>query len=324
MESQKGHYESYFLRANHPTEPKAFWIRYTLFVPKDADQAAIGEVWAIYFHGDRIVAVQEDIPFNACRIGNTPVDLTLGQSRLERHSLQGQANSQQHRLTWDLTYQGTPRPLLLLPESFYARPLPKAKSLVGVPHACFSGQLEVDGETIDIKDWLGSENHNWGSKHTDEYAWGQISGFDQAPDVFLEVATARIHLGPLRSPWMTLAVLRLGGQESHFNSLFQAVSNHGTYRFPSNGEFEWQFTCQGKGVRLSGRFTAPSRHFVGLHYRNPPGGIHTCLNCKIAKAEISLEEDEQPIQRFSTQHRAAFEILTGSDQHGVPIANPKT
>ena len=29
-----GHYESYFLRANHPDRPLAFWIRYTIFAPK--------------------------------------------------------------------------------------------------------------------------------------------------------------------------------------------------------------------------------------------------------------------------------------------------
>ncbi len=28
-----GHYESYFQRANHPSRPLAFWIRYTVFSP---------------------------------------------------------------------------------------------------------------------------------------------------------------------------------------------------------------------------------------------------------------------------------------------------
>jgi hypothetical protein len=29
----RGHYESFFQRANHPTRPLAFWIRYTIFSP---------------------------------------------------------------------------------------------------------------------------------------------------------------------------------------------------------------------------------------------------------------------------------------------------
>src|SRR5215212_2670297 len=48
-----GFYESYFQRANHPTRPLAFWIRYTIFCPKGRPQDAIGELWAIYFDGER-------------------------------------------------------------------------------------------------------------------------------------------------------------------------------------------------------------------------------------------------------------------------------
>ncbi|HLW90191.1 MAG TPA: hypothetical protein VKS78_02670, partial [Roseiarcus sp.] len=47
-----GHYESYFQRANHPTEPKAFWIRYTIFSPAGRPREAIGELWAIAFDGE--------------------------------------------------------------------------------------------------------------------------------------------------------------------------------------------------------------------------------------------------------------------------------
>ena len=43
--SRKGHYESYFQRANHPTEPRAFWIRYTVFVPRQRHELAVGELY---------------------------------------------------------------------------------------------------------------------------------------------------------------------------------------------------------------------------------------------------------------------------------------
>ena len=46
-----GHYESYFLRANHPNRPLAFWIRYTVFSPAGRPEAAEGELWAIVFDG---------------------------------------------------------------------------------------------------------------------------------------------------------------------------------------------------------------------------------------------------------------------------------
>jgi hypothetical protein len=46
---------------------------------------------------------------------------------------------------------------------------------------------------------VGSQNHNWGSRHTDHYAWGQVAGFDDDPDAFLELSTARVRVGPLIS-----------------------------------------------------------------------------------------------------------------------------
>ena len=57
-----GHYESFYQRGNHPTEPRAFWIRYTVFSPADMPEAAIGELWAIWFDGvtgQHVVAKEE-------------------------------------------------------------------------------------------------------------------------------------------------------------------------------------------------------------------------------------------------------------------------
>ncbi|EMO95768.1 hypothetical protein LEP1GSC109_1391 [Leptospira interrogans str. UI 13372] len=49
----KGHYESWFVRANHPNTCKAIWIRYTIFSPKNFPEKAMGELWAIYFDGEK-------------------------------------------------------------------------------------------------------------------------------------------------------------------------------------------------------------------------------------------------------------------------------
>src|SRR5216684_6562518 len=69
---QCGHYESYFQRANHPTRPLAFWIRYTIFSPRRRPNEAVGELWAIWFDGerDRIVAAKEDVPLAHCAFGS--------------------------------------------------------------------------------------------------------------------------------------------------------------------------------------------------------------------------------------------------------------
>jgi len=76
----------------------------------------------------------------------------------------------------------------------------EGKVPVGTPNADYTGTLTVDGCEIPIDGWRGSQNHNWGSRHTDRYAWGQVAGFDNAPDAFLECCTAQVKIGPVWSP----------------------------------------------------------------------------------------------------------------------------
>src|ERR1700742_2801658 len=64
----EGHYESFFVRANHPYRAQAFWIRYTIFSPKAHPANAIGELWAIYFDAEQNLHVpaKEESPFSRC------------------------------------------------------------------------------------------------------------------------------------------------------------------------------------------------------------------------------------------------------------------
>jgi len=311
-----GFYESYFQRGNHPSRPLAFWIRYTAFCPRGRPDEACGELWAIYFDGEtsRITAVKEAVPISGCNFSRTQLEVRIGSATLTDRDLHGRAASHPHLLEWTLQYTGQDPPLLLLPESFYERGLPKAKALVGTPNAVYTGTLTVDGGDIPIDGWRGSQNHNWGSRHTDRYAWGQVAGFDNAPDAFLECSTAQIKLGPLWSPRLTFAVLRDEGQEIALNSLLQAVRASGSFDF-----FTWKIDTQSPQVHIYGHIHAPASAFVGLSYQNPPGGKKTCLNTKLASAEITVQRSGRPSRTLVTRHRAAFEILTDRIDHGVPI-----
>jgi len=312
-----GLYESYFLRANHPERPLAFWIRYTVFCPQGRPEESQGELWAIWFDGEsqRISTAKESLPIAACRLAPDRLDVRIGSATLSEGGLEGRAASADHAVAWRLTFAGDAPPLLLLPESMYAGSFPKAKALVARPNVVFSGKLTVDGREIAIGAWRGSQNHNWGSRHTDRYAWGQVSGFDNAPEAFLECSTAQVRIGPLWSPRLTLMVLRDGDDEIALNGLFQAARAHGDYGF-----FHWTLDSRSPAARLHGRIEAPTAAFVGLNYLNPPGGSKTCLNTKLAAAEFTLERPGRPAKTFVTRSRAAFEILTDRRDHGVGVA----
>lgn len=314
--NNKGHYESYFLRANHPEKAQAFWIRYTLFSPKNNPENTIGELWGAFFDGENnnVIASKNEFPIAECDFSNKTIDVKIGSATLKSGSLVGETKNNNTRISWELKYEGRNKSLMFLPDAYYTAPLPKAKSYIGRPNVLFSGKVIVNEAVYNIENWQGSENHNWGSKHTDEYAWGQVAGFDNDPGAFLECITARIKIGPFFTPRLTIICLLVNGKEYCMNTIGQAFSAKGSYHY-----FDWNFSSYQKGVKITGRIHAPRKHFVGLNYYNPPGGSNTCLNSKIASCEITIEEaGKNPIKLY-TKSRAAFEILTNDKLHGVPV-----
>ena len=314
-----GHYESYFQRANHPTRPLAFWIRYTLFSPKNKLEKSLGELWAIFFNGEtnKHVAVKQEFALSDCVFSSSSFHVQIGDALLNSEQLNGNIQYKKNTFSWDLsiTNDGT-KPLLLFPIGLYKTKLPAAKSLVGMPKAHYKGKLKLNGETVDIKNWLGSQNHNWGKRHTDLYAWGQVAGFDTYQNSFLELATAKLKIGPFWTPAMTLIILRHKGKEYKLNGIIQSIKAHGVFNY-----FVWNFISKTKEIEIEGTISAPRNAFVGLNYYNPPGGSKHCLNTKIAKCTIKIIDKNLGTEEIlETNNRAAFEILTNDKKHGIDIS----
>lgn len=308
-----GHYESWFQRANHPTRPLALWIRYTIFAPLHGP--AEGELWAIWFDGEqqRVTAAKSEHAIDRCRFDRDGLDVTIDDATLDSGALVGACTGAAHRIAWSLRYDGGGPPLLLLPERLYAGAFPKAKALVGAPGCRYHGTIDVDGERHEIDGWLGSQNHNWGARHTDRYAWGQVVGFEGRDDVVLECSTAKLRIGPLWTPWLTVAVLRVGDETFAFNTLTRAP-----FARASVDGLRWSFDTGNGRERLRATFTADPARVVGLTYRNPPGGAKICLNTKLAACEAELDRPGQPRLALTSPHRAAFELLR-DDAMGLPV-----
>ena len=308
---RQGHYESFFMRANHPHLPQAFWIRYTIFSPNQHPENAIGELWAIYFDGlaHKSIAVKQEVKMDRCVFNNHAFDIHIGDSFLRSNELKGNAATTENNITWNLNFKGDAEPLFVLPENLYEGGFPKAKLLVAKPMAVFNGSLTVNGKNINIADWVGSQNHNWGSKHTDNYAWGQVAGFDNFPASFFEISTARLKMGPVWTPFFTIIALRHNGKEFRLNNLLQGLGAKGSF-----SNFNWDFYSKTSEATISGNIHAQKEDFTGLRYYNPPGGIKNCINTKIASCEIKVcykqNDGHRKEEILQTANRAAFEILT--------------
>ena len=290
-----------------------------IFSPKDHLADAIGELWAVLFNGEteQHIPVKQEVPFRLCAFSTDSFEVRVGDALLEAGILKGALQNGNSSIEWILSFEGDSTPLLLLPLKLYESKFPVAKSLVSLPHASFSGKLIVNGETIIVDGWHGSQNHNWGVRHTDLYAWGQVAGFDNDAEAFLEIATARLRLGPFWSPPFTPIVLRYKGAEYGLQGLLQSLRAHGSFEY-----FTWKFKSEAEHLAIDGVITAPAQAFIGLTYYNPPGGVKYCLNTKIAECTLWVKDRVAgTVQKLETKNRAAFEILTDDPvSHGIVMA----
>lgn len=314
----RGFYESYFLRGNHPTRPLAFWLRYTSFCPDRDPGKCEGELWAILFDREnaRHVALKSEVPWAECKFDLGRFDVRIGSSTLGPGEAAGGIRKGDDNISWALRFRHSEAPLFLMPEQSYKKSFPTAKVLTPAPMASFEGIINVNGKRIDVDGWRGSQNHNWGPRHTDRYAWAQVAGFDAHPESFLETATGWQKIGPLWSPALTFLVLRHRGREYALKSLRQALNARARLKY-----FDWNFSTATKDFEIEAKISAKQRDFVGLAYRNPPGGKKHCLNSKIAACKIIVKDRiTGDWETLETRNRAAFEILTDDNKHGVPIA----
>jgi hypothetical protein len=273
-------------------------------------------LWFFFLVVDREqrLGLNQPPPLAGCGFGSDALLARVGDATLADDGLAGSVRSATHAVAWDLRYDGGGSPLLLLPAGLYDRGFPKAKALVGQPRAVFAGSVTVDDVRQSIDGWVGSQNHNWGSRHTDRYAWGQVAGFDGAPDAFLECATAQVRVGPLWTPALTLVALRIGDETLALNGLGRALRARGRV-----DGLDWRFASADRGVAVEGRISAPAARFVGLTYRNPPGGTKICLNSKLATCELAVRRDGHAPLVLRTADRAAFEILDDRTRAGIPV-----
>jgi len=316
MLAKAPYYESRFLRANHPDQAKALWLRETLLLPTVGRPVA--DVWVMVFDPDGAGNRALKVPH---RIDDAAFDYDdwtarIGATYIDDRSAHGAVTDGDRSARWDLRIDpGTAATVKLLTERAYTARIPSAKSTVRHPLARFDGLVELDGARTEVDGWTGSVNHNWGTRHTPAYAFGQVCGFDNAPASFLEIATARVKLGPLWTPAMTPIVLRHRGEEFALNTIGQSLRAKAAYEY-----FRWQFASDNDRVRIDGEISARREDFVGLRYYNPPGGVKWCLNSKLADCKLTLTDKKTGSrEELVARHRAAFEILTDDESHGVAI-----
>jgi hypothetical protein len=315
LTEKQGHYESFYIKANHPDGGLAAWIRHT--VHKRPNEPVTASVWFTLF--DREAA------------GPRATKLTVGADKLSvprggyiqvyncellSDRAHGSIHTDALTASWDLHFADEHEPFHHLPRDFlYDAKLPKTKFLSPFPNALFSGRINVGDREIPVEGWRGMIGHNWGAEHAERWVWVQGAAFEGGdPDDYFDMAVGRIKVAGLTTPWVGNAMLFLDGQ-AHRLGGFEHIPSTNVSEEPTRCEFG----LKGKGVKLRGSVSAPPKDFVAWIYADPVGPEHNTLNCSICDLELEAELAGRPARRLRVAGGAAYEFGARDTGHGIPL-----
>ncbi|GMV41268.1 MAG: hypothetical protein AMXMBFR64_29840 [Myxococcales bacterium] len=321
--SPRGHVESTFLKLNLVSRRQALWLKFTVLEPPPGHGDAQAAVWAIFFdvdHPERRRAVKRVMPASDISWQADRFLLRFGDCEMARGRSHGSVSGA-GSIAWDLTWTTGEESFRHFPhDRMYELPLPRSKALSPTIDARFQGTVTVDGERIEVVEAPGMHGHNWGENHAREWVWAHCNAFAEDGVVF-EGLSARVALGPITTPALTILHLRTPVETVTFNRLRDLVASasrqHGLY---------WSFEATGGPWRLRGVVHGSPDRFVGVDYHDPDGTVHHCLNSKVAVAELTLLRRHgatwSPYGQWRSDDSCALEIGTCGDTHGVPILLP--
>jgi hypothetical protein len=305
--------ESWFLRANHPDRPLAFWLKITILAPLDGP--AVVETWFVGFDGERKTHYghRDTHPLGETALGAT---LSAGSYRFDFDggALSGTCGEAAFDLRMERAEGAVARPLSIFPFAWMiTAPFPKSKLLSPFPWARFSGSVRWPGAEWAVESWDGMEGHNWGKEHALEYAWGQCL-FPGPEPTMVEGFTGRVKIGPVVTPRLSAMVVRRGEREYRFDRLFDAWAQEATIT-----DDRWTLRLRSADGEARLRMNAAGRPMACLGYRNPDGRLSYCFNSKLADTLLEVQPRDGVPFHCASPHGGALEFLRSKVDPSLPV-----
>jgi hypothetical protein len=311
----QAHVESYFWRANHPELRRAFWLKATILSPTEGQ--AVAEVWCCTFDGEsgHYQGARQTVPLCEARFDEDGSLIEVAGCRFDLaavgHTLNGAVDQSSARSKWSLQCQPVEtslgQPLCLFPtRRMLQASFPRNKTVTPAPAAHFNGQIEVNGETWAIDDWLGMQGHNWGQAHAHEYAWGQclFTAPDGSPCAMVEAYTAKLRIAGLTTPALSGMVVRHGQRSYRFDRIIDLWNQRSETK-----DLCWVLKMKGRDGKALLQMEATPEEVVCLGYTNPDAHLSYCLNSKLAKVRLQVVPSKGESFECFSEHGGALEFL---------------
>jgi hypothetical protein len=279
----RGHYESFYLKASDPSRPRGAWIRYTVL--KRPGQAPRGSLWTTVWTGEgpprayKVTLEPGELEAGP-GVGEEPL-IRIGSSRLGAAGASGSTDGS----SWEVGFGGGSPAFPYLPRGWmYTAPVPRTKAVSLHPVATFTGEVTVGSETVTLEAWPGMVGHNWGTEHAERWIWLHGAGFADASDAWFDATIGRIRLGGLTVPWIANGGLWIDGRLHRLGGPAAIRSTH-----IEESPTRCRFGLGGSGLTVTGLVEAPPEAAVAWRYSDPGGGEHVTANCSVAALTLTVQ-----------------------------------
>lgn len=304
-----GVYESHYLKANAPDGSGALWLKHNVLAPAPGSAVPeVAEFWLVLWgreDGFRPRVWKQVVPLADVALDGSGVGVTSDVARLRPDAASGAMEDAR----WELTWRDELPPLRHLAADWaYTGGFPRKKLVTPSPRLRLAGSVTTGGRAVDVGGWVGHRGHNWGSEHAHRYAYGTCNLWDDGADLTVDGFTAKVRVGPVTSPWLTVLRGLAGGAPYGSGRTGSLLSQSGAVDWPT-----WTAYAGRHRDRIRLEMTLDPDHAAGLRYLHPDGRLSYCYNAKDARVLLL---------RGGARHTSTageLEFLVPAPIAGVPL-----
>lgn len=324
--ARDGLYESFYFRGTSSDGRHAFWLKHNL-LRRHGERGVTLENALILFdrQNGRVEALydKEDMSPQAVagflRSGHweqAAANFASGSFfEISCEGLRGRLHTAQGQASWTLALTRSDEVLYHFPhDRLYHLPWPKKKVITRDCFLRFRGRLSCAG--LDIEgEFLGMNGHNWGTEHAYEYAYADCNLFREEPGAYFDGFSVKLALarGLVKTPFLSMASLKLDGRWHHFNALSQIWKQ----RVTALDDYRWRFALHNDTHRLEVSIDGRNPRiepWVALHYDHPAGARSVVKNTKFASGRLRLfvHDSTEPVRELTSEHFELETLLPGN------------
>jgi hypothetical protein len=272
---RRGRYEVWYLTMSAPDGESGYWIRYSLRSPVAGPPER--KIWLARFDH---VDPSRSFGINGHADGREvegPI-FGVGDALLDAGAARGSLKGGGHEVTWDVRWPTGQETVRLLPPALYRGNFAPSRPYTPNPDVRFGGQIELDGETIDLDGFMGQQGHVEGTRHAERWAWAHCN--DYADGYVLQALSAQGRRGPFLTPFLTHGALRVDGSWEHLRGSLKKTWSLGI----------WRLKLASRTYRVEGEIRAPWDLMIRARYLDPDDRPRWCHNTEIASSRLLVWE----------------------------------